>query len=81
MYWRLAREYESQSLWSQAVETYRACLTDGGKDSQADQDLQRIIQSYRQGNALLRKHEQEYYMEAKKLLKRKRGFEDWSSKG
>ena len=165
---RLAREYESQSQWWQAVETYRACLTgvfendprllislasallekeefgeahqiasqipmqrdfkleddrklvlyrsqsaigsfdsaiegledlasrksgfapryylarakvDGGKDSQADQDLQKIIQSYRQGNALLRKHEQVWYMEAKKLLKRKRGFEDLSSKG
>ncbi len=48
----------------------------GGKDSQADEDLQKIIHTFRHGNALLRKHEQQWYLAATKLLKRKRGFED-----
>lgn len=48
----------------------------GGKDSQADEDLHKIIHTFRNGNALLRKHEQQWYLEAKKLLKRKRGFDD-----
>lgn len=48
----------------------------GGKDSQADEDLQKIIHTFRHGNALLRKHEQQWFLAATKLLKRKRGFED-----
>lgn len=48
----------------------------GGNAVQADDDLQKIIQTFRNGNALLRKHEQRWYVAAKKLLNRKRGFED-----
>jgi hypothetical protein len=52
----------------------------GGKDSEADEDLQKIIRTFRNGNALLRKHEQQWYLAATKLLKRKRGFEDLTGK-
>jgi len=51
----------------------------GGKDDQADEDLQKIVHTFRNGNALLRKHEQQWYSAAQKLLKRKRGFEDWTA--
>ena len=153
---RLAREYESQSQWSQAANTYRACLTgvfdndprlliclasalleDGavahaheiatsipeqrdfkldddrrlvlhrsqsavgkseiaiagleelstrksglaskfylaqaklaaGKLNESQADLLKIIATYRNGNALMRKQEQQWYVNAKRMLK------------
>jgi hypothetical protein len=51
-----------------------------GRDIQADKELQKIIHSFRHGNALLREHEQRWHQEAKKLLKRNRGFEVPSAK-
>ena len=39
----------------------------GGLETEADRDLEKIVQTYRNGNALLRKHEQQWYIQACKL--------------
>ncbi len=40
-----------------------------GKNDEAHADLQKIIATYRNGNALMRKHEQQWYLNAKRMLK------------
>ncbi len=39
----------------------------GGNEAAADLDLQKIVQTYRNGNALMRKHEQQWYVQACRL--------------
>jgi hypothetical protein len=44
-----------------------------GNHEEANAELEKIVKTYRNGNALLRRHEQQWYLDAKKLLKRKLG--------
>ena len=40
-----------------------------GRSNEAQADLQKIITTFRNGNALMRKHEQQWYRNAKRMLK------------
>jgi hypothetical protein len=41
-----------------------------GRTKEAQADLQKIITTFRNGNALMRKHEQSWYLNAKRMLKK-----------
>jgi hypothetical protein len=48
---------------------------DAGNFAESTKELQAILQTFRNGNALLRKSEQQWYVQAKQLLKKKSA--DW----